>query len=98
MADVLFELADTGVWNFQITLPLKTIESKLPELVKRDWLVYMMDIANAITPDRGQKSQKENLKRPILLLERQRKILQKLGASCVAKKHKGKIFFCRKFK
>ncbi len=47
----LADLTDLGnVGAIKNPLVIKSIESKLPELVKPDWLVYMMDTANTITP------------------------------------------------
>ncbi len=52
MEKALADLTDLGnVGAKRNPLVIKSIENKLPELVKRDWLVYMMDTANAITPD-----------------------------------------------
>ncbi len=120
------DLTDLGnVGAKRNPLVIKSIESKLPEFVKRDWLVYMMDTANAITPDnhfdellRFLQKQEETLERleQLKMSERAEKPERKsertyaftrmtkkdsTEGGCIvfeAKKHKGKIFFCRKFK
>lgn len=43
------DLGNIGVINNPLVT--KSIENKLPEFVKREWLVYMTDPANSITPD-----------------------------------------------
>ncbi len=119
-------LTDLGnVGAIKNPLVIKSIESKLPELVKQDWLVYMMDTANAITPDnhfdellRFLQKQEEILEslEQLKISERAEKPERKSERTyaftrmtkkdsteggcilCGAEKHKGKIFFCRKFK
>lgn len=48
----LADLTDLGnIGAIKNPLVTKSIESKLPEFVKREWLVYMTDPANGITPE-----------------------------------------------
>ena len=45
----LTELGNTGA--IKNPLIVRSIESKLPDMMKRDWLVYMVNPENAVTPD-----------------------------------------------
>ncbi|KAK3563891.1 hypothetical protein QTP86_004835 [Hemibagrus guttatus] len=48
----LADLTDLGnIGAIKNPLVIKSIESKLPEFVKREWLVYMTDPANGITSE-----------------------------------------------
>lgn len=45
----LTELGNTGA--IKNPLAIKSIESKLPDAVKKDWLVFMVNPSNGVTPD-----------------------------------------------
>ncbi|KAM9764604.1 uncharacterized protein ACNS7B_019486 [Menidia menidia] len=45
----LTELGNSGA--IRNPLVIKTIESKLPDFVKRDWLIFMLEPSNDVTPD-----------------------------------------------
>lgn len=48
----LVDLTDLGnISALKNPFVTKSIKSKLPEFVKREWLVYMIDPANSITPE-----------------------------------------------
>ncbi|KAL1249502.1 hypothetical protein QQF64_020507 [Cirrhinus molitorella] len=67
----LADLTDLGnVGAIKNPLVIKSIESKLPEFVKRDWLVYMTDPANGITPENHFDALLKFLKKEEEILER----------------------------
>jgi len=45
----LTELGNSGAINNPLVI--KTIESKLPDLIKRDWVMFMVEPKNNVTPD-----------------------------------------------
>ncbi|GAA6097417.1 uncharacterized protein LOC108181458 [Tachysurus ichikawai] len=116
----LADLTDLGnVGAIKNPLVIKSIESKLPDFGKRDWLVYMTDPANGITPENHFDALLKFLKKQEEILERleQLKISERperrnyaftktakkasVDGGCIicgSEKHKGKIFFCKKFK
>lgn len=67
---------------------IKSIESKLPDNMKRDWLTLMVNPRNGVTPDNHFDSL-------LTFLKTQEEILEKLGVSeksekkptCLEKKH-----------
>ncbi|XP_039456743.1 uncharacterized protein LOC120433854 [Oreochromis aureus] len=56
----LVDLGDTGA--IKNPLVTKSIESKLPETLKKEWLIYVADSRNAVTPERRFDSLLEFLK------------------------------------
>jgi len=75
--DDLTELGNTGAINNPLVI--KSIESKLPDNMKRDWLVFMVNPANGVTPD----NHFENL---LKFLKTQEEILEKLEQLGVSEK------------
>ncbi|XP_055768950.1 uncharacterized protein LOC129844827 [Salvelinus fontinalis] len=67
--DDLTELGGTGAINNPLVI--RSIESKLPDNIKRDWLVFMVNPRNNVTPD----NHFENL---LKFLKTQEEILEKL--------------------
>ncbi|XP_073797048.1 uncharacterized protein [Danio rerio] len=68
----LADLTDLGnVGAMKNPLVIKSIESKLPELLKREWLVYMTDPANNITPDK-------HFDELLQFLQKQEEVLERL--------------------
>jgi len=65
----LTELANTGA--IKNPLVIKTIESKLPDFVKRDWLTYMLEAANDVTTD-------NHFDKLLTFLKKQEGILERL--------------------
>lgn len=69
----LTELGNTGA--IKNPLVIKSIESKLPDAVKKDWLVYMVNPDNRVTLDNHFDSLLKFLKTQEKILER----LEQLG-------------------
>ena len=69
----LTELGNTGA--IKNPLVIKSIESKLPDNMKRDWLVFMVNPANDVTPDNHFDSLLRFLKTQEEILEK----LEQLG-------------------
>lgn len=67
--DDLTELGNTGAINNPLVI--RSIESKLPDDIKREWLVFMVNPRNNVTPD----NHFENL---LKFLKTQEEILEKL--------------------
>lgn len=64
----LTDLGDTGA--IKNPLIVKNIESKLPEFVKRDWLVFMVDPSNGVTNDNHFDMLLTFLKKQEMIFER----------------------------
>ena len=79
--DVLTELGRTGAINNPLVI--KSRESKLPDNIKRDWLVFMVNPRNNVTPD----NHFENL---LKFLKTQEEILEKLEQMGVSEKPENK--------
>ncbi|GAA6075586.1 uncharacterized protein LOC115149571 [Tachysurus ichikawai] len=79
--DDLTELENTGAINNPLVI--KSIESKLPDSIKRDWLVFMVNPRNNVTSD----NHFENL---LKFLKTQEEILEKLEQLGVSEKPKNK--------
>ncbi|XP_048035062.1 uncharacterized protein LOC125260633 [Megalobrama amblycephala] len=119
----LTDLGDTGA--IKNPLVVKSIESKLPEFMKRDWLALMSAPESNVTSENHFDKLLEFLKKEEGILERleQLRVTEKVERQerkpershaftkstktvpseslcivCGSEKHKGKIFFCRKFK
>ncbi|KAL0197335.1 hypothetical protein M9458_005875, partial [Cirrhinus mrigala] len=73
--DDLTELGNTGAINNPLVI--KSIESKLPDNMKRDWLIFMVNPANGITPDNHFDDLLKFLKTQEEILEK----LEQLGVS-----------------
>ncbi|KAK7879276.1 hypothetical protein WMY93_033942 [Mugilogobius chulae] len=71
----LTELGNTGA--IKNPLVTKSIESKLPDVIKRDWLVFMVNSANGVTPDNHFESLLKFLKTQEEIMEK----LEQLGVS-----------------
>lgn len=56
----LVDLGDTGA--IKNPLVTKSIESKLPETLKKEWLIYVADSRNTVTPEKRFDSLLEFLK------------------------------------
>lgn len=65
----LTELGNTGA--IKNPLVIKSIESKLPDAVKKDWLVFMVNPSNGVTPDNHFESL-------LMFLKTQEEIMEKL--------------------
>lgn len=74
----LTELGNSGA--IRNPLIIKSIESKLPEFIKRDWLTFMVDASNNVTPDNHFDILLKFLKNQEEILERleQLKIVDKV--------------------
>ncbi|KAL1254331.1 hypothetical protein QQF64_016560 [Cirrhinus molitorella] len=86
--DDLTELGNMGAINNPLVI--KSIESKLPDNMKRDWLVFMVNPANGVTPD----NHFDNL---LKFLKTQEEILEKLEQLGVSEKSEKKLFIERKY-
>lgn len=75
--DDFTEFSNTGAINNPLVI--KSIESKLPDKMKRDWLVFMVNPANGVTPD----NHFDNL---LMFLKTQEEILEKLEQLGVSEK------------
>ncbi|GAA6087259.1 uncharacterized protein LOC115149571 [Tachysurus ichikawai] len=82
--DYLTELGNTGAINNPLVI--KSIESKLPDSIKRDWLVFMVNPRNNVTSD----NLFENL---LTFLKTQEEILEKLEQLGVSEKPKKKCLY-----
>ncbi|XP_036068500.1 uncharacterized protein LOC112152419 [Oryzias melastigma] len=71
----LTELGNSGA--LKNPLVIKSLESKLPDAVKKDWLVFMVNPANNVTPDNHFDSLLKFLKTQEDIFER----LEQLGVS-----------------
>lgn len=80
--DDLTELGNTGAINNPLVI--KSIESKLPDNMNRDWLVFMVNPANGVTPD----NHFDNL---LKFLKTQEEILEKLEQLGVSEKPEKKL-------
>lgn len=119
----LTDLGDTGA--IKNPLVVKSIESKLPEFMKRDWLALMTAPESNVTSENHFDKLLEFLKKEEGILERLEHLRvterverqerkpershaftkstktepsESLCIVCGSEKHKGRIFFCRKFK
>lgn len=71
----LTELGNTGA--IKNPLAIKSIESKLPDTVKKDWFVFIVNPSNGVTPDNHFDSLLEFLKTQEEIMEK----LEHLGVT-----------------
>ena len=83
----LTELGNTGA--IKNPLVVRSIESKLPDSMKKDWLVFMVNPENAITPDNHFDSL-------LKFLKTQEEILEKLEQLGVGEKPDKKVDYTEK--
>ena len=83
----LTELCNTGA--IKNPLVVRSIESKLPDSMKKDWLVFMVNPGNAITPDNHFDSF-------LKFLKTQEEILEKLEQLGVSEKTDKKLAYTEK--
>lgn len=105
----LTEIDITG--DIKNPLVIRSIESKLPDDMKIDWLTFMLNPTNNVTPDSHFDSLLKYLKTQEVILEKldQLSISKQLEnktsyarkGGCVVcgnERHHEKIFFCKRFK
>lgn len=81
----LTELGNTGA--IKNPLVIKSIESKLPDAVKKDWLVFMVNSSNGVTPDNHFDSLLKFLKTQEEIMEK----LEQLGGGDKPEKQQRKF-------
>lgn len=64
---------------------IKTIESKLPDFVKRDWLIFILEPCNDVTPDNHYDRFLQKQERVLERLE-QLKTVKKIETKLLSKK------------
>lgn len=105
----LTEIESTG--DIKNPLVIRSIESKLPEDMKIDWLTFMLNPTNNVTPDSHFDSLLKYLKTQEAVLEKpdqptvSKQLLNKTTYArkggcvvCGNKRHREKLFFCKRFK
>lgn len=95
----LTELGNSGA--IKNPLVVKSIESKLPDFIKRDWLMFMVEHRQLRTVEKTEKTDHFDKKyeRKIASTKNTKKEkLEEVCGVCGDSGHNNKIFFCRRFK